>query len=140
MESPAQKITVQTEIQAPVEKVWEMFSGPEHITQWNAASDDWHSPHAENDLRPGGSFKTLMAARDGSYSFDFAGEYVAVEEHRLIEYNLGDGRNVKLEFTSGDGSTKLVETFDPERTNPIEMQQNGWQSILDNFKKYVESH
>jgi uncharacterized protein YndB with AHSA1/START domain len=140
MEATTSKITVETTINAPVAKVWEQFTAPEHITQWCQASDDWHAPFAENDVREGGSFKTTMAAKDGSFSFDFGGIYSEVKENALLDYNMGDGRNVRVVFSSEGDSTTLTETFDPESTNPIEMQRGGWQAILDNFKKYVESH
>ena len=139
METNNAPITVHTTVNAPVTKVWKYWSEPEHIMQWNAASDDWHTPHSENDLRTGGSFKSTMAAKDGSFSFDFGGVYTAVEEHRLIEYTIGDGRKVSIIFEDQGNSTKVIETFDPESTNPIEMQRGGWQAILDNFKKYTET-
>jgi uncharacterized protein YndB with AHSA1/START domain len=133
-------ITIQTTIHAPVEKVWELWNAPEHITRWCFASDDWHAPRAENDLRPGGKFSSRMEARDGSMGFDFAGVYETVKTHELIEYVLGDGRMVKIVF-NGDGyETEVIETFEAEATNPVEMQRAGWQAILDNFKKYVESN
>ncbi|MDB5227130.1 MAG: polyketide cyclase [Bacteroidota bacterium] len=134
------EVTVQTTINAPVEKVWKLWSDPQHITGWCNASDDWHAPYAENDLRNGGSFKTTMAAKDGSMQFDFGGIYSNVKEHELIEYAIGDGRKVRIEF-SGDGDqTTVIETFETENTHPVEMQREGWQSILNNFKKYVESN
>ncbi len=133
-------ITIQTTIHAPVEKVWELWTAPEHITKWCFASDDWHAPTAENDLRVGGKFSSRMEARDGSMGFDFAGVYETVKTHELIEYVLGDGRMVKIVF-NGDGyETEVIETFEAEATNPVEMQRAGWQAILDNFKKYVESN
>jgi len=133
-------ITIQTVVNAPVEKVWAYWSEPQHITKWNAASDDWHTPFAENDLRPGGRFSSRMEARDGSFGFDFGGVYDAVEEHQYIEYTLGDGRKVKVRFSEESNSTTVVESFEAESTNPEEMQRAGWQSILDNFKKYTEGH
>ena len=132
-------ITVQTTVNAPVEKVWKYFTSPEQIIKWNNASDDWHTPKAENDLRTGGKFVYRMEARDGSFGFDFGGEYDKVEVNKTIEYTIGDGRKVKVSF-SGDGDTTTVtETFEAESTNPIEMQRGGWQAILNNFKKYAES-
>jgi len=131
-------ITVENTINAPIEKVWEFWSKPEHITQWANASDDWHAPYADNDLRKDGKFKTTMAAKDGSVSFDFEGIYTTVEENSLIEYAMADGRKVKISFESNDDSTKVTETFDPESINSIELQRNGWQAILNNFKKYTE--
>ena len=133
-------ITVETTVNAPIEKVWNYWGKPEHITQWCQASDDWHAPYADNDLKTDGKFKTTMAAKDGSFSFDFEGVYSKVEKHKLIEYEMGDGRKVKVEFEDQGNSTHITETFDPEDTNPIEMQRGGWQAILDNFKKYTESN
>ena len=134
------KITVQSTINAPVEKVWNFWSLPEHITQWCAASDDWHAPKAENDLTVGGKFSTRMEAKDGSFGFDFGGVYDEVKKNELIEYTLGDGRKVVVTFAGNGNETKVVETFDAESTNSIEMQQGGWQAILDNFKKYTETN
>jgi uncharacterized protein YndB with AHSA1/START domain len=131
-------ITVESTINAPVQKVWEYWTKPEHITKWNAASDDWHSPRAENDLRAGGSFSCRMEAKDGSFGFDFGGIYDAVTENEYIEYTMGDGRNVKVRFEGNGSSTKVTESFEAENTNSIELQRGGWQSILDNFKKYIE--
>lgn len=132
-------ITVQTAVKAPMAKVWECWNKPEHITSWAFASDDWEAPAAENDLRMGGRFKTVMAARDKSASFDFTGTYTAVRENELIEYDSDDGRHVKVEFEETPEGVKIVESFEPENENPEEMQRSGWQAILDNFKKYVES-
>lgn len=131
-------ITIQTVVNAPIAKVWERWNAPEHVTRWAFASDDWEAPSAENDLRDGGRFTTVMAAKDGSASFDFAGTYTAVKENELIEYNMSDGRHVKTEFTQTPDGVQITQSFDPEDENPEEMQRDGWQSILDNFKKYVE--
>ena len=141
METTSQQaITVETLVNAPVEKVWQYWTAPEHITKWCNASEDWHAPYADNDVRTGGKFKTTMAAKDGSMQFDWEGIYDYVDPHKQISYSMGDGRKVDIHF-SGEGSqTRIVETFDPEQQNPIEMQRDGWQSILDNFKKYVESN
>ena len=133
-------ITVEATINAPVEKVWKFWNEPQHITKWCAASDDWHAPFAENDLRKEGTFKTTMAAKDGSFSFDFGGVYSNVEKHKVIEYAMSDGRKVKIIFTADGNKTKVTETFDPENENPIEMQRGGWQAILDNFKKHTEQN
>lgn len=133
-------ITVENTINAPVEKVWEFWTKPEHITKWNNASDDWHTPRAENDLRVGGSFSARMEAKDGSFGFDFGGVYDAVRTNEYIEYTLGDGRKVKVSFTGNGNTTKLVESFDAENTHSVEMQRGGWQAILDNFKKYAEAN
>ncbi|HEX5168369.1 MAG TPA: SRPBCC family protein [Cyclobacteriaceae bacterium] len=134
------KITVEASINAPVEKVWNYWSEPKHITKWCQASDDWHAPYAENDLRTNGKFKTTMAAKDGSMSFDFEGVYSNVQPHKLIEYTIGDGRTVKIIFTADGNKTTVTETFEAESSNPVEMQRGGWQAILDNFKKYMESN
>lgn len=132
-------ITVETTIQAPLEKVWKAWSEPEHITQWCHASDDWHAPAASNDLRTGGTFSTTMAAKDGSFSFDFGGTYDNVKEYESIQYTIADGRKVEVLFFFDGDATRVVETFEPENMNSPEMQRTGWQAILDNFKKYTES-
>ena len=133
-------ITVETTVNAPVEKVWKYWSEPSHIIQWNNASEDWHTPRVENDLKVGGKFHSRMEAKDGSFGFDFVGEYTKVEEYKTIEYTMGDGRKVKIDFTPQGDTTKVVETFDAESTNSIELQRGGWQAILDNFKKHTESN
>jgi uncharacterized protein YndB with AHSA1/START domain len=133
-------ITVENTVNVPVAKLWEFWTNPQHITQWNNASDDWYTPHAENDVRPGGRFLSRMAARDGSMSFDFAGTYVDIKPNQYIEYNMDDGRNAKIFFTPLGNQTRVVVTFEAEDVNPVEMQQDGWQAILDNFKKYAESN
>ena len=133
-------ITVETTINAPIEKVWQYFTKPEHITQWNNASDDWHSPRAENDLRPGGTFVYRMEAKDGSFGFDFGGVYDVVKNNEYIEYTMGDGRKVKIIFSPQGNTTKVVESFEAENTHSLEMQQGGWQNILDNFKKHTEAN
>jgi uncharacterized protein YndB with AHSA1/START domain len=140
MSDSNKKITVATTVNAPIEKVWASWTQPEHITQWCHASDDWHAPYADNDPRTGGKFKTTMAAKDGSFSFDFEGVYSKVINHQLIAYGLGDGREVEITFNSDGDTTTVTETFDPEDQNPIEMQQGGWQAILNNFKKYTEAN
>lgn len=132
-------ITIETIVKAPLSKVWEYWNKPEHIVKWAFAQDDWEAPAAENDLRVGGMFKTTMAAKDKSASFDFAGTYTAVTEHERIEYDMTDGRHVKIEFTQLPEGVKVVETFDPESENSEEKQKEGWQAILNNFKKYVEA-
>lgn len=133
-------LTVATTVQAPIEKVWKYWNEPAHITQWCTPSEDWHAPAAENDLSVGGKFSTTMAAKDGSFSFDFAGVYDTVTPHQYIAYTLGDGRKVEITFSNESGATKVVETFDPESINPLEMQQAGWQAIIDNFKKHTEAN
>ena len=133
-------ITVESTVNAPVEKVWQYWTEPEHITKWNNASDDWHTPHAENDIRVGGKFLARMEARDGSVGFDFVGTYEELKINELIVYTIGDGRKVKITFAGNGNSTKVVESFEAEDTHSIEMQRAGWQAILDNFKKYTETH
>lgn len=134
------KITVQGVVNAPIEKVWEFWTRPEHITKWTFTSDDWEAPSAENDLRTGGRFKTVMAAKDKSAGFDFTGAYTAVKERELIEYDIDDGRHVKIVFENVPEGVKIVQTFDAETENTEEVQRSGWQSILDNFKKYTEGN
>lgn len=133
-------ITVENTVNAPVEKVWEYWSKPEHVTQWNHASDDWHSPRGENDLREGGNFNFRMEAKDGSFGFDFGGVYDRVKKNQLIEYTMGDGRKVSVKFTGEGNQTRIVESFEAENQHSIEMQKGGWQAILDNFKKYTENN
>jgi uncharacterized protein YndB with AHSA1/START domain len=133
-------ITVQAVINALVEKVWNLWTTPGHITKWNNVSDDWHTPWAENDLQVGEKFLYRMEAKDGSSGFDFAGVYDEIKRNELIAYTIDDERKVKVTFTkNNDAETKVVEAFEAESTNPLEMQRGGWQTILDNFKKYVES-
>ncbi len=131
-------ITVETIVNAPVEKVWASWTEPQHITQWNHASDDWHCPKSSNDLRVGGVFSATMAAKDGSFSFDFEGVYDAVKPFEYLEYTIGDGRKVTVTFSQNEGTTHVVEEFEAETQNPAEMQQAGWQAILNNFKAYTE--
>ncbi len=133
-------ITVEAVVKSPVEKVWKFWSEPQHIIQWNNASDDWHTPYAENDLRVDGKFKSTMAARDGSMSFDFEGVYTNVQQHKVIEYTILDGRKVKITFSGNGNETKVVESFEAETTNSVELQQGGWQAILDSFKEYTEAN
>ncbi len=132
-------ITVHTVVNAPLQRVWESWNEPKHITGWAFASADWHVPYAENDLQGGGSFKTTMAAKDGSNSFDFEGTYTEVRPYELITYVMSDGRRVRVTFEEVDGGVSVTEVFDPEIENPLELQRTGWQSILNNFKTYTES-
>lgn len=134
------EITVETVIDAPVEKVWKFFTAPEHITKWNNASDDWYTPSAKNDLKVKGEFVYRMEAKDGSFGFDFGGVYDEVKPNEVIAYTIGDGRKVKVPFVKVGNSTKVIETFEAEVENSLELQKGGWQAILDNFKKYVESN
>ena len=131
-------ITVENTVDAPVEKVWRLWTEPEHIRNWNNASDDWHTPKAVNDLRAGGHFSFTMAAKDGSFSFDFAGVYDEVIENQRIAYTIADGRKVEVTFKGMGDKTAITETFEAENMNSRDMQRQGWQAILDNFKKYAE--
>ncbi|SIQ90087.1 SRPBCC family protein [Pontibacter lucknowensis] len=131
-------ITIGASIQAPVEKVWQFWTEPQHITRWNNASEDWHTPRAENDLQVGGKFSSRMEAKDGSMGFDFNGTYTDVQEHKRIAYTLEDGRKVEIRFESEGEETRVTESFEADPSHSAEMQQTGWQAILDNFKKYVE--
>lgn len=133
-------ITIETTVNAPVEKVWEYWNGPAHIIQWCSASDEWHTPSAENDLRVGGKFSSRMEAKDGSMGFDFAGVYDDVQTNELITYTMNDGRKVAVHFKTDGDSTAIKETFEAEEMNSLDMQRGGWQAILDNFKKYTEAN
>ena len=133
-------VTVETLVNAPVEKVWEYWTEPRHITQWCQAADDWHAPQAENDVSENGKFKTTMAAKDGSVSFDFEGVYSKVDHLQLLEYMLTDGRKASVRFLPEGNQTRIKETFETENENPVDMQRQGWQAILENFKKHTESN
>lgn len=133
-------ITVQAVIDAPVEQVWKLYTEPEHVMKWNNASNDWHTPRAENDLKVGGKFLYRMEAKDGSSGFNFDGTYEQVIANELIVYSISDGRKVEVTLTKDDNArTKMATTFEAENSNPIEMQRDGWQAILNNFKIYVET-
>lgn len=133
------RITISALVNKPVADVWNAWTDPKHIMQWNAASDDWHCPKAANDPRAGGKFSSTMAARDGSFSFDFEGVYDDVQPHKRIAYTMADGRTCEILFTAENGGTRVVEAFDAESQNPVEMQRGGWQAILDRFKAYAEA-
>jgi len=132
------KIVVEKRVKAPLARVWSAYTTPSDIKQWNAASDDWHTTHSTVDLRVGGAFASRMEAKDGSFGFDFAGTYTKIETEKLIEYAFGD-RHAAVAFQPADGGVIVRVTFDAETQNPVEMQQNGWQSILENFARHVES-
>ncbi len=134
-----QLITVSTRLAYPIDLVWHKWTTPEHIMHWNAASDDWHCPAATNDLRPGGRFVYHMAARDGSMGFDFSGVYSAVDTPHLIGITLDDGRSMIVKFSEKEGITTVIEEFEAETENSIELQKLGWQAILDRFQHYVEN-
>lgn len=131
-------IMIYVKISAPTEVVWKRWTCPEDILKWNQASDDWHTPRAINDLRDGGRFVFRMEAKDGSFGFDFSGIYDRVQPNNLINYTLDDGRKVTIVFQNNGNETTVIETFEAENANSIEQQRNGWQSILNNFKKYTE--
>jgi uncharacterized protein YndB with AHSA1/START domain len=133
------KVSVDTTISAPIDEVWRAYTTPADIKQWNAASADWHTTAAAVDLRVGGSFSSRMEAKDGSMGFDFAGTYTKIVENRLIEYSFGD-RHAQVEFVENSEGVTVRVTFDAESQYPIEQQQQGWQSILNNFKKHVETN
>lgn len=133
------RIEIEVIVNAHVETVWNAYNSAEDILQWNHASDDWQCTSSTNDLRIGGKFKSRMEAKDGSFGFDFEGIYTELVPFKKIAYKMPDGRNVEVEFVSKNDETNLIIQFDPETDNPIDMQKQGWQAILDNFKKYVES-
>lgn len=133
-------ITVETLVNASIEKVWTFWTKPEHITKWNAASDDWHTTRAENDLRIGGKFLSRMEAKDGSFGFDFEGVYTDVIINGKISYTLLDDRKVTITFSQTENGIQITETFEAENQNPLELQKLGWQAILNNFKNYVENN
>ncbi len=135
----APKVTIEATIQAPVDKVWKYWTFPEHITGWNFALSTWQCPSASNDLRVGGKYSARMEAKDGSFGFDFNATYDEVVLHKRIAYTMEDGRKAVTDFTAQKDVTKVVTVFDAEGSNPVEMQQQGWQAILNNFKFYTES-
>ncbi len=135
-----QKLTVTTEINKPLDDVWNFFNNPEHIVNWNFAHESWECPSAKNDLKTGGKLEVRMQAKDGSFGFDLVGIYDEVTENEFIRYHLEDDRNVEIIFEKlSDNKTKVTENFDPENQHPLEFQKEGWQAILDNFKTYSES-
>ena len=134
-------LSVHVTVNEPIEKVWKNFTHPEDIVHWYNASEDWHAPRATNDLRTGGKFLTRMEAKDGSFGFDFEGVYSEVIDYKLIVYGLADGRQVQIKFLElNKKTTEVLEVFDAETVNPLEMQQTGWQNILNNFKRYCETY
>ncbi len=132
-------ITIQVTVKVPIELVWKYWISPEHIIHWNYASDDWHTPRASINLRNGGTFSYRMEAKDGSFGFDFDGTFDKVIPNRLIQYTIADGRKVNIVFSIAGDSTEVLETFEAESTHSIEQQKEGWQAILNNFKKYAEN-
>lgn len=133
-----QQITIDTTIAAPIERVWEAYTMPADITQWNFASDDWCCPSAEADLKVGGSYKARMEARDGSFGFDFEAIYEEIEPYKAITLAMSDGRKARTTFETTGNGTKVTTRFDAETQNSIEMQRDGWQAILNNFASHVE--
>ena len=133
------KITVQVIVNTKMKKAWDGWNNPKHIVNWCFASPDWHCPKAENDLQPGGNFVTRMEAKDGSFGFDFGGVYQEVENQKFISYIMDDGRAVSIEFSETADGILIRETFEAEDSNPIEMQRDGWQAIMNNYKTYTES-
>lgn len=133
-------ITIQATVNSSIEKVWKIWTSPEHITKWNSASDDWHTPKAENDLRVGGKFLSRMEAKDGSMGFDFIGTYDAIEIGKLVSYVMEDGRKCKTTFMANGAETQITTSFDAEKENSEELQRSGWQAILNSFKLYCEGN
>lgn len=131
------KITVQQQVAADINRVWQCYTDAAHIVNWNAASDDWHCPEAEVDLRVAGRFRSHMAAKDGSVGFDFTGTYTVVEAPHALSYQMDDGRIAEIRFASNDAGTAVEIVFDAENIHPIAMQQQGWQAILDRFANYT---
>ncbi len=131
-------ITVESIIEAPIDMVWDFWTKPEHVMHWNFASSDWHCPRANSDFNIGGEFHYIMAAKDGSVEFDFCGTYTKIIDKTFIEIFLEDGRELNIQFESEGNATKIIETFEPEEVNSIELQKQGWQAILNNFKAYAE--
>jgi uncharacterized protein YndB with AHSA1/START domain len=136
----ATKVTVESTIAADRDKVWDYYTNPKHITKWNFASDDWHCPKAENDMKIGGKYSARMEAKDGSWGFDFEAVYDEVLNNEKFIYTIADGRKVKVDFENLDNKTKVTVVFEAENQNPVEFQKGGWQAILDSFKKYVENN
>lgn len=132
-------IKISTIINAPIQKVWDSYTTPSHIVHWNHASDDWHTTAASVDLKVGGKHSGTMAAKDGSMSFEFWGIYTNIEQHKILASQLGDGRNMSTTFQKTDDGILLTQIFDAENENPLNLQEQGWQAILNNFKKHTES-
>lgn len=135
-----EKITIEAAINADLKRVWNAWSNGEDMVHWNFASDDWCCPHASSDLRVGGKFTSRMEAKDGSFGFDFEGVFTRVDVEKALHYTMPDGRTVEVDFIQEENGVRVIERFDAETENPVEMQRAGWQAILNNFKKYVESH
>ncbi len=140
METFDHTLEVKATVKSPIEKVWNFWTDPTHITKWCTATPEWHTPKAENDLKTGGAFMSRMEAKDGSMGFDFRGTYDEVKLHHRIVYTMEDGRKAWIDFKKVGEAVEIVERFHAENTNPVEMQQAGWQAIMDSFKKYTESN
>lgn len=134
------KITIQAVVAADRQKVWNCYTQPEHITKWNFATDTWHCPAASNDMRVGGKYLARMEAKDGSFAFDFEAVYNEIVDGEKFTYTMPDNREIQVSFEKMDDKTRVTVTFDPENENPVELQRSGWQSILDNFRKYAEEN
>lgn len=134
------KITIQATVSANSKKVWDYYTLPEHITKWNFADPSWHCPSASNDMKVGGQYSARMEAKDGSFGFDFEAIYDEIKEGEKFSYTMPDGRQVNVIFNNLGEKTEVIVSFDAETENSIELQKNGWQAILDNFKKYTESN
>lgn len=134
------QVTIEATIFAPISKVWEYWTQPEHITKWNFANEDWCCPTASNDLKVGGKYSARMEAKDGSFGFDFEAIYDEVIKDKKIAYTMLDGRKAITDFEEVGGQTKIATTFDAETQNSVDFQKQGWQAILDNFKKYTEAN
>ncbi len=133
-----QVITVEATVSAPVDKVWDNYNNPDHVTKWNFAADDWQCPWAKSDFRVGGEFTSRMEAKDGSFGFEFGATYTEIETNKRISYVMADGRKCTVSFLPIGNTTHVVVVFDAESQNPVELQKGGWQAILNNFKKYSE--
>jgi len=132
------RITVKTTVNLPAGKVWSYFTKPENVKQWNHASDNWHCPSASSELKTGGTFCYTMAAKDGSMSFDFTGTFTELIPGKSMKYEISDGRKVEVGFIEDNGKTEVISTFEAENQNSLELQENGWQAILDSFKQFAE--
>lgn len=135
----AEVLTVKATVKAPLAKVWERWNDSKHVIQWNSPSPDWHTPKAENDFRPGGKFNYRMEAKDGSFGFDFSGAYDEIVDHKTVRFHLDDDRKVEVLFKETADGVEITESFEAETENSLEIQQMGWQAIMDSFKKYCES-
>lgn len=139
-EETIKKIEVEVLVNKDPKEVWKHWTETDHIKNWNHATEEWHTPSAENDLKVGGAFSYRMEAKDGSMGFDYSGNYDHIDEKKKLSFTLDDGRKVDISFIEEGSKTRIVEVFEAEPESPLELQKNGWQSILNNFKNYAESH